>query len=86
MELLDRIEARLEDTSPRYRPCRFPAASKRGEVGTRRCDMMPTVAVCVYCSQKIEEKEKSVNVPHLPGGVAHLTCAQKVAIRTAPRR
>jgi hypothetical protein len=33
--------------------------------------MMPTVAVCVYCSHKIEEKEKSVNVPHLPGGVAH---------------
>ena len=48
--------------------------------------MMPTVAACVYCSQKIEEKEKSVNVPHLPGGVAHLACAQKVAIRTAPRR
>jgi hypothetical protein len=47
--------------------------------------MMPT-AVCVYCSHKIEEKEKSVNVPHLPGGVAHLTCAQKVTIRTAPRR
>ena len=48
--------------------------------------MMPTVAVCVYCSKKIEEKEKSVNVPHLPGVVAHLACAQKVAIRTAPRR
>jgi hypothetical protein len=31
---------------------------------------MTTVAICVYCSQKIEEKEKSVNVPHLPGGVA----------------
>ena len=46
--------------------------------------MIPTVAACVYCSQKIEEKEKSVNVP--PGGVAHLACAQKVAIRTAPRR
>jgi hypothetical protein len=30
--------------------------------------MMPTVAAGVYCSQKIEEKEKSVNVPHLPGG------------------
>ncbi len=44
--------------------------------------MMPTVAVCVYCSQKIEETEKSVNVPHLPGGVAHLVCAQKVTIRT----
>ena len=48
--------------------------------------MMPNVAVCVYCSRKIEEKEKSVNVLHLPGGVAHLACAQKVAIRTAPRR
>ena len=47
--------------------------------------MMSTVAVCVYCFQKIEEKEKSVNVPHL-GGVAHLACAQKVTIRTAPRR
>jgi hypothetical protein len=85
MELLDRIEARLEDTSPRYRRCRFRAASKREGDGTRRCDMMPIVAVCVYCSQKIEEKEKSVDVPHL-GGVAHLACAQKVAIRTAPRR
>ncbi len=51
-------------------------------VGVR--DMMPTVAVCVYCSHKIEEKEKSVNVPHLPGGVAHLACADKVAIRTVP--
>ena len=48
--------------------------------------MMPIVAVCVYCSQKIEDKEKSVNVSHLPGGVAHLACALKVAIRTAPRR
>jgi hypothetical protein len=48
--------------------------------------MMPIVAVCAYCSHKIEEKEKSVNVPHLPDGVAHLACAQKVAIRTAPRR
>ena len=48
--------------------------------------MMPIVAVCVYCSHKIEEKEKSVNVPHIPGGVAHLACAQKEAIRTAPRR
>ena len=85
MELLDRVEARLEDTSPSYRRCRFPAASKWGEDGTRRCDMMPTVAVCVYCSHKIEEKEKSVNVPQLPGGVAHLACAQKEAIRTAPR-
>ena len=48
--------------------------------------MMPTVAVCVYRAQKIEEKQKSVNVPHLSGGVAHLACAQKEAIRTAPRR
>jgi hypothetical protein len=86
MELLDRIEARVEDTTPRYRQCRFPAASNRGEDDTRRCDMMPIVAVCAYCSQKIEDKEKSVNVPHLPDGVAHLACAQKVAIRTAPRR
>src|SRR6266566_3121712 len=78
MEPLDRIEARPEDTGPRYRRCRFPAASKRGEDGTRRCDMMPTVAVCVYCSQKIEEKEKSVDVPHL-GGVVHLACAQSPA-------
>ena len=43
--------------------------------------MMLNVAICVYCSHKIEEKEKSVNVPHLPG-VAHLACAQKVMIRT----
>jgi hypothetical protein len=48
--------------------------------------MMPTVVVCVYCSQRIEEIEKSINVPHLPGGVAHLAGAQKVTIRTAPRR
>jgi len=47
--------------------------------------MMPNVAICVCCSHKIEEQEKSVNLPHLPGGVAHLACAQKVAIRTAPR-
>jgi hypothetical protein len=47
--------------------------------------MMFTVAVCVYCSRKIDEKEKSVNVAHL-GGVAHLACAQKVTIQTAPRR
>jgi hypothetical protein len=85
MELLDRIEGRLEAGSPRYRRCRFPAASKRGEDSTRRCDMMP-IAVCVYCSRKIEEREKSVNVPHLPDGVAHLACAQKVVIQTAPRR
>ena len=45
--------------------------------------MMP-IAVCVYCSRKIEEKEKSVNVPHLPDGVAHLACAQKVARSNRP--
>ena len=63
----------------------LPGSIEEGEDGARRCDMMLTVAVCVYCSQKIEEKEKSVDAPHL-GGVAHLACAQKVAIRTAPRR
>ena len=36
------------------------------------------VAVCVYCSYKIKEMEKSVNVPQSPGGVAHLACAQRV--------
>ena len=45
--------------------------------------MMPNVAVCVYCSYKVKEMEKSVNVPHRPGGVAHLACAQREAIRTA---
>jgi hypothetical protein len=45
--------------------------------------MMPNVAVCVYCSHKVKEMEKSVNVPHRPGSVAHLACAQKVTIRTA---
>ena len=44
--------------------------------------MMTTVAICVYCSQKIEEKEKSVNVPHLSRGVAHLARAPKGMIRT----
>jgi hypothetical protein len=39
-----------------------------------RCDMMPSIEICLYCSHKIEEKEKSVN---LPAGVAHLACAQK---------
>ncbi len=43
---------------------------------------MPNVAICVYCSQKIEEKEKSVNVPHISGGVSHPARAQKVMIRT----
>jgi hypothetical protein len=45
--------------------------------------MMPNVAVCIYCSYKIKEMEKSVNVPHVAGGVAHLACAQKATIRTA---
>lgn len=45
--------------------------------------MMPNVAVCVYCSYKVKEMEKSVNAPHPPGAVAHLACAQKVTIRTA---
>jgi hypothetical protein len=45
--------------------------------------MMLNVAVCVYCSYKVTEMEKSVNVPHRPGGVAHLACAQKVTTRTA---
>jgi hypothetical protein len=36
--------------------------------------MMPSIEVCVYCSHKVQEKEKSVN---LPAGVAHLACAQK---------
>jgi hypothetical protein len=39
--------------------------------------MMLNVAVCVYCSRKVKTMEKSVNVPHLRGGVAHLACAQK---------
>jgi hypothetical protein len=45
--------------------------------------MMPNVAVCVYCSYKVKDMEKSVNVPHVPGSVAHLACAQKITIRTA---
>ena len=45
--------------------------------------MMPNVAVCVYCSYKVKEMEKSVNVSDRPGRVAHLACAQKEAIRTA---
>jgi len=43
--------------------------------------MMPNVAVCVYCSYKVKEMEKSVNVPQLRGGVAHLACAQKVTMK-----
>jgi hypothetical protein len=41
--------------------------------------MMSSIEVCVYCSQKIADKEKSVN---LPAGVAHLACAQKATTRT----
>jgi len=41
--------------------------------------MMPSIEVCVYCAHKIEEKEKSVN---LPAGGAHLTCALKATTRT----
>jgi hypothetical protein len=41
--------------------------------------MMPIIEVCVYCSRKIEEKEKSVD---LPTGAAHLACAQKAAAQT----
>jgi hypothetical protein len=40
--------------------------------------MMP-VEVCVYCSRKIEEKEKSVS---LAAGVAHLACTQKATTKT----
>ena len=45
--------------------------------------MMPNATVCLYCSGRIKEMEKSVNAPHVPGRVAHLACAQKEAIRTA---
>jgi hypothetical protein len=41
--------------------------------------MMLSIEVCVYCLRKIEEKEKSVN---LPAGVAHLACAQKASTPT----
>jgi hypothetical protein len=48
--------------------------------------MMPNVAVCVYCSHRVKEMEKSVNAPHRPGSVAHLACAQKDPNRiTAPK-
>jgi hypothetical protein len=40
--------------------------------------MMP-IEGCVYCSRKIGDKEKSVN---LPGGAAHLACAHKATTRT----
>src|SRR5437773_10510007 len=53
---------------------------KRGDLsmvskkaGAWRCDMMP-IEVCIYCSRKIDEKEKSVN---LSTGVAHLACAKR---------
>jgi hypothetical protein len=41
--------------------------------------MTPSIEVCVYCSHKIEEKEKSVN---LAVGVVHLACALKETTRT----
>ena len=41
--------------------------------------MMPIIGVCVYCSHKIEEKEKSVN---LAVGIVHLACALKVPAQT----
>jgi hypothetical protein len=44
--------------------------------------MMASIEVCVYCSHRIEEKEKSVN---LPAGVAHLACAQKATTVKALR-
>jgi hypothetical protein len=44
---------------------------------------MPSDAVCLYCSDKVKQMEKSVNVPDQPGRVAHLACAQREAIRTA---
>ena len=55
----------------------FHAKKRKRHAG--RCAMMPGIEVCVYCSHKIEEKEKSVN---LPAGVAHLACAQKTTTRT----
>jgi hypothetical protein len=45
---------------------------------------MPNAAVCVYCSRKIDEKEKTVNAPNASGEIAHLSCAQKTQINTAP--
>ena len=47
---------------------------------------MPIGAVCIYCSRKIDEKEKTVNAPDAAGEIAHLACAQKTTILTAPRR
>ena len=63
---------------------------------------MPIGAVCVYCSRKIDEKEKTVNAvygsrkiderektvnaPAAAGEIAHLACAQKTTILTTPRR
>jgi hypothetical protein len=41
--------------------------------------MMPNVVICVCGSQKIEEKEKSVKLPPVSGGVAHLACAKSHA-------
>jgi hypothetical protein len=46
---------------------------------------MRDVAVCVYCSRKIDEKEKTVNAPHAAGEMAHLSCAQKTTTGHTPR-
>ena len=56
-------------------------ATGAGEDSSRRCHMMPNVAICVHCSSKVKEMEKSVNVPPVPGAVAHLACAQKITVR-----
>jgi hypothetical protein len=70
---LDKIRARYEHRNPQV----------LGHPSQRRCDM-PNVAVCVYCSRKIDEKEKTVNAPYAAGEIAHLNCAQKKT--SAPRR
>lgn len=70
---LDKIRARYEHRNPQV----------LGHPSQRRCDM-PNVAVCVYCSRKIDEKEKTVNAPQAAGEIAHLNCAQKTT--SAPRR
>lgn len=63
------------DGSP---PRRGDLSTVSKKAGAWRCDMMP-IEVCIYCSRKIGEKEKSVN---LSTGVAHLACAQKATTRT----
>jgi hypothetical protein len=53
-------------------------SSNKGRRWRVEVHMMP-IEVCVYCSRKIEEKEKSVNSPV---GAAHLACAQKATSQT----